>query len=82
MFVQPKNITLLNANPLKDSVAIEKTVIKDRDLRLGGINVFTIQINDHDGLLQQSASLCPVCEYEKTLVFADGDSECFFRSGP
>jgi DNA/RNA endonuclease YhcR with UshA esterase domain len=47
MLIEPINIAAINANTFEDPVTVKQAVVEDRNLRVRGINILTVKINNH-----------------------------------
>jgi hypothetical protein len=47
MLIQPKNVSLVEANTFEDPVSVEQAMIEDRDLRICLVHEFAIEVNFH-----------------------------------
>ncbi len=49
MLVETEHVTAIDTDALENAVAVKQAVIEDLDLRIVGVHVFAIKVNDHGG---------------------------------
>src|SRR5450755_1556280 len=56
MLIETENASVVHANSLENTVAVQQSVVEDRNLRLFRRNVFAIQINLHNLVLNYAST--------------------------